>query len=144
MNKLTSFIIFLLRVALGWLLLYAGITKLLDADWSAAGYLANAHTFPELYAFFARPEILPYVDFLNQWGLTIIGVSLILGLFVRWSALFGALVMLLYYFPVLQFPRVGEHSFVVDEHIIYALVLLFFAVIGAGRTWGLDRRLDQA
>jgi len=50
---------------------------------------------------------------------------------------FGAILMLAYYFPVLEFPKV-EHGFIVDEHIIYASVFLFFAAVRAGRYYGLD------
>ena len=62
-----------------------------------------------------------------------------MGIFVRFSSLLGAALMLLYYFPVLEFPYVA-HSWLVDEHIIYALILLFFAAGRAGRVWGLDSR----
>ena len=71
-------------------------------------------------------------------GLTLIGASLILGIFVRWSAFAGIIIMLLYYFPILQFPHVGDHSYIVDEHIIYSLVLLVFIAIKAGHSWGID------
>jgi thiosulfate dehydrogenase [quinone] large subunit len=139
-NRSTSFLFFLLRLSFGWLFFYAGITKVLNPAWSAAGYLQGATTFPEFYAWLLRPEILPYINFLNKWGLTLLGVSLIVGLFVRWTALGGAALMLLYYFPILDFPRVGDHSYLVDEHIIYALALLLLAAVRAGRFWGIDRR----
>lgn len=138
MSSLTNGVLFLLRAALGWLMFYAGITKILDPNWSAAGFLANAKTFPEFYAWLAKPEVLPHVNLLNEWGLTLLGVSLMLGIFVRGAAFLGALVMMLYYFPTLQFPYAGEHSYIVDEHIIYAVLLLFFAAVDAGKAWGLD------
>ena len=50
--------------------------------------------------------------------------------------------MLLYYFPAVEFPFVG-HGFIVDEHIVYALILLFFAAIRAGRIWGLEERCSN-
>lgn len=128
-----------LRVALGWMMFYAGITKVLNPSWSAEGYLKSAKTFPELYAFFASQEILPIVNFINEWGLTLLGVSLILGLCIRLSAPLGALLMLLYYFPILMFPTVKTSAFIVDEHIVYISALLFFAAVKAGRVWGLDR-----
>ena len=129
-----------LRVALGWLFFYAGITKVLNPAWSAKGYLLGAKTFAGFYAWLASDGVLPVVDFLNKWGLTLIGVSLIVGLFVRLSSLLGALMMLMYYFPVLQFPKIGANSFLVDDHIVYALAMLAFAAARAGRTWGLDAR----
>jgi len=140
MTQFQKFSLFLLRFGTGWLFFYAGITKVLDSQWSSAFYLKAAKTFPQFYSMFLSPNILPIVDFVNKWGLTLLGVSLILGIFVRWSSLLGALLMILYYFPILDFPYPNPHSYIVDEHIIYALVLLFFFAIGAGRYWGLDGR----
>lgn len=131
-------ILFLTRIAMGWIMLYAGITKILNPNWSAAGYLGNAKTFTEFYAWFLRPEMLPFTNFINEWGLTLLGISLITGAFVRFSGFLGALLMMLYYFPVLNFPKIGANAYIVDDHIIYALVLLYFAVVNAGESWGLD------
>ena len=117
---------------------YAGITKILDPGWSAAGYLNNAKTFSGLFAWFATPSVLPITNFVNEWGLTLLGVSLILGIGVRLSSILGAALMMLYYFPVLEFPYPNTHSYIVDEHVIYALVLLVLAALRAGRTWGLE------
>lgn len=141
MHKGQRLALFLLRVALGWLFLYAGITKILNPAWSAAGYLGNAKTFGGFYAWLASPANMGWVNFINEWGLTLLGVSLIIGIGVRLSSILGALMMLLYYFPILKFPMVGTHSYLVDEHIIYALVLLFFANVHAGRAFGIDHFL---
>ena len=116
---------------------YAGIPKVLDPPRPAPGYLTNAKTFPGFYGWFVSPENIGWVNFLNEWGLTLIGVSLILGLGVRLSSILGAILMLLYYFPVLEFPKV-EHGFIVDDHLIYAVVLAFLATVRAGRYYGLD------
>lgn len=132
--------LFLLRVSFGCLFLYSGITKVLNPDWSAAGYLSGAMTFSPLYQWLAQPGVLPWVNFLNEWGQVLLGVALILGFFVRPAAILGAVLMFLYYFPVLTFPYVGEYSYVVDEHIIYAFALLTLAAFKAGRIWGIDSR----
>lgn len=128
------------RVALGWLFFYAGITKVINPAWSAGGYLKGAKTLAGFYAWLASPGVLPVTNFINQWGLTLLGVSLILGLFVRLTSVLGAVQMVLFWIPILSFPKVGDHSFIVDEHIVYALVLLYFAATRAGRVWGLDDR----
>lgn len=133
-----------LRIALGGLFLYAGFSHLTTPGWSAAGYLLGAKTFPAFYHWLAAPGVVPAVNFLNAWGLTLIGLSLISGLWVRLSSLFGALMMVLYYFPALQFPKIGTTGYLVDEHIVYALALLVFASAKAGRTWGLDARCASA
>lgn len=134
-GKLTLLI---LRLATGWLMFYAGITKILEPEWSAAGYLGNAQTFSGFYDWFLGPQTLPITNFVNEWGLTLLGVSLTLGIGVRASSFLGAILMLLYYFPVLDFPYISPHSYIVDEHIIYALVFLFFAAVKAGRVGGLE------
>lgn len=138
MPKYQKIFLFLLRISTGWLMFYAGIVKILDPNWSAAGYLGGAKTFAGFYQWFLRPDILPLTNFINEWGLALLGVSLILGIFVRLSSVLGALLMLLYYFPVLQFSYIPPHSYIIDDHIIYALVLLFFAANKAGKIWGLD------
>ena len=137
MTQLQKISLFVLRISMGWFAFYAGITKVLNPDWSAAGYLKGAKTFAGLYQWLASPEILPVINFINEWGLTLLGISLILGVGVRLASILGAVLMLLYYFPILDFPYPGQHSFIVDEHIIYALVLLLFAIFRAGRIWGL-------
>ena len=125
------------RLALGWLIFYAGITKILDPAWTAKGYLMGAKTFPGFYGWFASPENIGWINFVNEWGLTLVGASLILGLGVRLSSILGAALMVLYYFPVLEFPEV-EHGLIVDDHLIYAAALAFFAAARAGRYYGLD------
>lgn len=66
-------------------------------------------------------------NFMNEWGLLLIGLGLLSGVLARPAAYAGALMMILYYFPVLDFPYIGEHSLLVDEHIIYAFALLLIA-----------------
>ena len=123
---------------MGWLMFYAGITKVLDPNWSAAGYLNSAKTFSGLFQWFAQPNILPTINFINEWGLTLLGVSLLLGIGVRLSSVLGAALMLLYYFPVLDFPYPNPHSYIVDERVFYIFVLLFLAAAKAGRAYGLE------
>lgn len=132
-----------LRMALGWLFLYAGAVKVLDPEWSAQGYLKSAKTFSALYTWFAGPDILPVVNFINEWGLTLLGISLILGLCVRLSSFLGVALMAMYYFPILSFPYVDEHYFLIDTHVIFALVLLLLAQMRAGRVFGLDAWLSK-
>lgn len=138
MTKFQKFSLATLRITLGWMFFYAGITKILDPGWSAAGYLQGAKTFPGFYNLFLGPQVLPVVNFLNEWGLTLIGISFLLGVFVRLSSFFGAALMLLYYFPILDFPYPDAHSFLVDSHIIYASAVLLLGALRAGRVFGLE------
>lgn len=126
-----------MRLTVGWMMFYAGITKVINPEWSAAGYLKGAKAFTGFYAWLTTPGVLPVINFVNEWGLTLLGVSLILGIGVRFSSFLGALLMMLYYLP-LGFPYPNAHAFIVDEHIIYASVLLYFAAVRAGRVYGLE------
>lgn len=132
--------LFALRLSVGWLMFYAGMTKVLDPAWSAAGYLTGAKFMTGFYHWLATPGILTVVNFVNAWGLTLLGVSLILGVAMRWSCLLGILLMVLYYLP-LGFPYPSPHSLIVDEHIIYAAALFLLWVFRAGRVWGVGRWL---
>src|SRR3989344_6286871 len=138
MTKFQKFSLFILRVSTGWLMLYAGLTKVFNPQWSAAFYLKDAKTFGSFFQWFMRPEILPVTNWFNEWGLTILGISLILGVFVRLASTYGIVLMLLYYFPILDFPYPDAHSFIVDDHIIYAAALYLLGSYRAGRVWGLE------
>lgn len=133
----------LLRLSLGGLFLYAGLSKVMNPEWTAAGFLGNAETFPALYDWFASAGNIGWVNFLNQWGQVAIGLGLITGTLTRFAAWAGALLMVLYYFPVLNFPFVGEHGFLVDEHLIYAIALGLIATQEAGMVVGLDKWLSK-
>ncbi|MDO8435400.1 MAG: DoxX family protein [bacterium] len=137
MKQIQKISLFLLRITMGWMFLYAGLSHVLDPKFSAAGYLAGAKTFVAFYHWLAGPSILPVVNFINAWGLTLLGISLILGIAVRLSAKLGALLMILYWLP-LGIVHPNAHSLIVDEHIIYAAALLVLGSVSAGRIWGLE------
>lgn len=124
-------------MTMGWYMLYAGIPKVLNPEWSAAGYLAGAKNFAGFYNFFLAPGMLPITNFMNAWGITLIGVSLVLGISVRWSSFFGILLMILYYFA-LPFPKQTLHSYIVDAHFINAVGFMVLGAYNAGRVWGLE------
>jgi thiosulfate dehydrogenase [quinone] large subunit len=150
-----GYAIIALRVTMGWVLFQGGITKLvtyLDADpannWTAAGYLANAIPAGNpLAGFFASMAGNPLIDILNMWGLTLTGLALILGAFVRWSAFWGAVMMLFYWLAALQGGLLAglplEHGWVVDDHLVYAFLLFGLGAFGAGRILGLDASLEK-
>ena len=143
MPQAKSVSLFLLRIGLGWFMFYAGLIKIIDPSWSAAGYLQNAKTFAGFYHLLLDPALLPVVNIVNEWALFLIGVSLILGIAVRLSGILGAMLMMLYYFPVLDFPYIAPYSLLIDDHIIYALALLVLAFHRAGRIWGLEKKCSQ-
>src|SRR3989344_2158436 len=126
----------ILRVSLGLLYLYAGFSKIIDPTWSAGGYLNSAKAGTDFYAWLASPAMLPLTNLINEWGLFLLGVSLVLGLGVRISSLLGILLMVLYYIP-LGFPYPNPHALIVEEHVIYAAALFVLYAAKAGRLWGM-------
>ncbi|MBX0322523.1 DoxX family membrane protein [Halomicroarcula sp. F13] len=144
-----------LRLTMGWVLLQGGLTKLvtyLDAtaenNWTAAGYLANA--IPEGNPFtgmFASMAGSPLVDMLVMWGLTLTGIGLIVGAFVRWNAFWAAVMMMMFWAASLQGGLMAglplAHGWVIDDHVVYAALLFGLGAIGAGRILGLDAYLEQ-
>ncbi len=138
MNKIQQHALVALRIAIGWLFFYAGLSKVIDPSWTAAGYLSNATTFSGFYEWLASAGNIGWVSFLNEWGLLLIGLGLILGLFVRYASYAGMLLMFLYWLPILDFPTVG-HGVLIDDHIIYILVFAVLAVTSAGKYFGLDK-----
>ena len=87
------------RVLVGWHFLYEGLTKLTAPSWTAAGYLKQAKgPLSEPFRWLAtRPDLLANADLITMWGLTIVGVCLILGLFTRLASLAGIGFILLFY-----------------------------------------------
>jgi len=138
MKNKSSLVTFLLRITFGWMFFYAGLEKfLLPTGFSAKGFLLNLHgPFAALYTPLAGN---PLVDGLVVWGEILIGICLILGLLVRFAGFWGIIMMLLFYFA--QYPP--KNAFIVDDHIIYALVLVYFMVSSAGLFWGMDKKLEK-
>jgi thiosulfate dehydrogenase (quinone) large subunit len=137
-TTLDRVVIFLLRVFVGWLFLYAGSWQILQ-NYSAAGFLGHVVTFHDFFAHFATPSMLPITNFLMKWGHFLIGLSLVSGLLVRVSGPFGILVMVMYHFAHMDWPFIENHlSLFVDYHLVYAVVIVYLMAHDAGRVWGLD------
>lgn len=127
------------RLAMGWTFLYAASHQVFAEGWSIAGFLNRTKTFHDLFAYFTTPTLEPIVSFLVSYGHLLIGISLILGLFVRVSASFGILLMILYWMAHMDFPYIEtRNNFLLDFHIVYAGVLAYLIVKRAGHVWGLD------
>jgi len=134
--------LFSLRIIMGWTFFYAGITKVIDPEWSVRGYLLHAipegNPFTDLWMTMANDWAWLLTP-MNQVGLTLIGIALILGLFVRFSAFWGAIMMLFYWIASYPF----ENSFLIDYHMVYVFLLFGLGAFGAGRILGLDHRLEK-
>ncbi|MDR1172929.1 MAG: DoxX family membrane protein [Bacteroidales bacterium] len=124
-------IITIIRAAIGWHFLYEGLIKLFADEWSAASYLNNTHGF--LSGFYhwlvASPMRLEAVDFLNVWGLILIGLALFLGACVRWASIAGVLLLTLYYFayPPFGISLLGGDGtvYIINQLFIEAAILIF-------------------
>jgi thiosulfate dehydrogenase [quinone] large subunit len=81
----------------------------------------------------------PWLNVLFLAALAGIGLALLLGIGMRLAAVAGSLLMLGMY-TVAMLP---ENHPVVDDHIIYALVLVVLALTAAGNTWGLGARWSR-
>jgi thiosulfate dehydrogenase [quinone] large subunit len=145
-TKWQSSLLVALRFLIGWHLLYEGIFKLLNPEWSSIAFLSGSQWIFSGLAdrIIANTGVLNTVDFLNTWGLIAIGLGLILGLFTRTAAIAGTSLLLLYY--LFNPPFIGMDTTVplegnyllVNKTLIEAVMLLLIAVSPAARLFGLD------
>jgi thiosulfate dehydrogenase [quinone] large subunit len=137
-------LIFFFRIAMGWTFLYAASHQVFDPKWSIVGFLNRTKTFHDFFANFTTPSVAPFVTFMVEYGHLLIGLSLLVGLMVRVSAAFGALLMLVYWMAHMDFPYIEtKNNFLLDFHIVYAGVLVYLIVKRAGHVWGLDGWVEK-
>ncbi len=150
-NNAIGMALFSLRALIGWHFLYEGIAKLMNPGWSAKMYLMGSKwIFADFFHWLAAsPEIMKVVDFLNVWGLILIGLSLFIGLLARWASVAGT-VLLLFYFvayppiPGYTFGAIAEGNYLwVNKTLIEFLVLLVFTVLPADLFFGADRWINR-
>lgn len=136
-----------LRLAIGWHFLYEGIVKLLNPNWSSAGYLMDSEGL--LAGFFqslaANPAVMEVVDFLNMWGLTLIGLGLILGFLTQIATIAGIILLLFYYLshpPLIgvtyAIPTEGNYL-LINKTLIELLTLWALYYFPTGKIIGIDR-----
>ena len=136
----------IVRILIGWHFLYEGVVKLLSTSWSARTYLLESTWwFSGAFRAMALNEpVLRVVDFLNIWGLVIIGLFLFLGLFTRLAAFSGASLLLLYYvahppFTGLMEGAMTEGSYIwVNKNLIEMFVLILLSNIPVQWMYGID------
>ena len=136
-----------LRMIIGWHFLYEGLAKLTNPYWTSAGYLAGSKGIlgEQFVRLAASPTAVTVIDAMNEWGLTLIGLGLLLGLLARPAALAGVAVLALYYiaappFPGLEYAMPAEGAYLVVNKVLVELVALLVVVaFPTSRRWGLDR-----
>jgi thiosulfate dehydrogenase [quinone] large subunit len=144
-QKATRYVLAGLRIALGWVFLWAFLDKLLglgrstpaanawiDGGSPTKGFLGKAVSgpFESLYHSFAGAA---WADTLFMTGLAGIGIALIAGVGMRLAATAGSLLLVLMWSAVLP----PENNPFMDDHLIYAGVLITLALTAAGNTLGL-------
>lgn len=129
--NLQKFTLILLRLMIGWHFMYEGGIKLLNPGWTSRSYLLDsAWIFKGAFEWLANSgNALAVVDTLNAWGLLLIGLALILGIFTRIASFSGIILLLLYYFshPALlsvqyMFPSEGSY-YIVNKNLIECAAL---------------------
>lgn len=142
----------LLRISIGFVFLWAFLDKLLglglatlsERAWvvggsPTAGYLKNATEGPFANVFQSLAGN-PLIDYLFMFGLLGVGLAFVLGISLRFASVAGAMMMVLMYLSVVP----PENNPLVDEHIIYALVLLILAELKAGEQMGFSRQWSKS
>jgi thiosulfate dehydrogenase [quinone] large subunit len=139
------------RIAIGWVFLWAFIDKTFGLGFATeradawvsggsptTGFLSFATEGKLFHTFFAGLAG-PVADWLFMVGLLGIGVALTLGIGMRIAAGAGALLLTLMWAAELRL----ENNPFMDDHIVYAVVLVALAIFGAGRTFGLGRMWER-
>jgi thiosulfate dehydrogenase [quinone] large subunit len=125
-----------LRILIGWHFFYEGLAKITNPYWTSAGYLQESQGW--FSGFFvnlsASPGTQTVVDVLNQWGLLLIGLALILGVFVRTASWAGVAILALYYlaappFPGMEYGIPAEGSYLIVNKLLIELAA-FLVILG--------------
>lgn len=147
-NYTKSQLIFLLtlRFAIGWHVLYEGISKVINPQWTSADFL---HKSQGILAGFAKwilsnADLLATIDVLNAWGLVLIGLALIFGFLFKPAAIIGSILIFIYYLSVP--PLVGYEytlpsdgsNLIINRTLIEAIALFGLALFPTNRIFGLD------
>ena len=93
--------------------------------------------------------MLAFTDSMNAWGLALIGLSLIVGLFTRYASLAGVALLLLYYlshpaFPGIEyiFPSDGSY-FIINKTLVELFAMLVLFAFPTSDIFGLQRLLKS-
>jgi thiosulfate dehydrogenase (quinone) large subunit len=136
-----------MRMLIGWHFLYEGVAKITNPYWTAAGYLRESQGwFSQYFVDLANnPGALTAVDYLNQWGLVLIGLALLVGTFERTAAAAGIVLLALYYmaappFPGMEYTIPAEGAYLIVNKILIELAALL-VILGfpTAHRIGLDR-----
>jgi thiosulfate dehydrogenase [quinone] large subunit len=82
---------------IGWHFLYEGVIKAYNPSWTSKGYLLSASILKSFFTWLASESMISTIDFLNIAALIAVGVTLLLGIKVRWGCIGGIFLLALYY-----------------------------------------------
>jgi len=146
-TNIQTILLVALRILLGWYFLYEGIVKIANPDWSSFGYLMDSQgAFAGIFhSMAAKANVVTIIDWLNKWGLTMIGLGLMLGLLTQLALIFGMLLLVMYYFshPPLasvtyMMPQEGSYLWV-NKTLIEIFTMAVLLVFPTGHLAGIDR-----
>jgi uncharacterized membrane protein YphA (DoxX/SURF4 family) len=144
-GTLLQTVLTILRVLVGWHFLYEGVSKLAMDNWSSSAYLMESKwLFSGFFHWIiSNPTALAIADFMNIWGLILIGLGLFLGVFTRLASIAGMLLLLMYYvanppFMYSSIPAQGSY-YIINLNLIEAGILLVFALMRKETMWSIDR-----
>lgn len=145
-SEFTNIILTCLRIFIGWHFMYEGISKLVNPEWSAAGFLLQSQWIGAgiFHAIAQNQTWLSVIDFINIWGLIFIGIGLFLGILTRIAAYSGVILLLLYYMANPPFiGYVGESTgeglyLIINRNLIEAVSLLLIGILPVKYFYGID------
>ena len=152
-SDLQIFSLTFLRVLIGWHFLYEGLTKLFsNPAWTAKTYLlGSVGPFASVFkALASNAVLLNIIDYLNIWGLILIGLSLFIGLFSRPFKICGIALLLLYYVTYPPFSALAVNTpvegnyWIVNKNLIEMAALFVLFVFPTSQISGIDRYIRKA
>jgi thiosulfate dehydrogenase [quinone] large subunit len=143
-TKIDRGLVLFFRLAMAWTFLWAGFRQVFLQDFSVVPFLAHTKTFHDFYAVFATAQWAPFISFAVKWGHLLIGLSLLAGLMVRVSSVFGMLLLAMYWTAHMDFPYIESNvNLLLDYHIVYIGVMAYLIAKQAGHVFGLDGWLEK-
>jgi uncharacterized membrane protein YphA (DoxX/SURF4 family) len=145
-NKYVTFFLAMLRIVVGWHFLYEGLSKITDPLWTAKPFIEGSRwIFGDLFRWLVSGDTgLWLVDHANAWGLTIIGLFLMMGLATRVASWLGVTMLLMYYlayppFGGLSYGALSEGNYlIVNKNLVELFALLLLAFTRSGQFFGFD------
>jgi thiosulfate dehydrogenase [quinone] large subunit len=135
----------IMRLAVGWWFLHAGLDKFLawpfDASWFVGGAAAGTSLAP-IVTLFSGDAGLALVNIMVPVGQTLIGLGIVLGALTRLAAFFGAFLMTFFYF--INGETGGWAHGLVTGELLGLLLFAMIASLGAGRVLGIDAILARS